>query len=255
MSSSSSTVAHRSILQAHHVANLAAILRNANSRYQLIADDMRRCITFTHHARKRAEGLRLAVDVVKARNCPHRVVAVEPLPILDTTISPTQVEAPPRPPLRRRKALKCVIPPIVIPAPGSERRLQSNQELLSALSPQLMQLAPCVLRDSDNPWRGPSSRFSITPNDVREISEIIPMIHISPEGERKTDFPPAPAPGLRSLPDVPIDETERYWIDLDFSTSPFSMSTESSSSSSGLMTPVSADLHLSDICSPFDHSG
>ncbi|OAX37005.1 hypothetical protein K503DRAFT_801568 [Rhizopogon vinicolor AM-OR11-026] len=73
------------------LSDLAYKLRYANARYTRVAFELRCRMTFTrtHHAKRRAFWSGLRVDVEKAKGCPMTAIAVKPLPVLDTTPSPS----------------------------------------------------------------------------------------------------------------------------------------------------------------------
>jgi len=68
-------------------------LRHTNARYAQIAFELRCRMTFTrtHHAKRRALWAGLRIDVEKAKDCPMTAVSVRPLPLLDTTPSPSPI--------------------------------------------------------------------------------------------------------------------------------------------------------------------
>ncbi|KIY48645.1 hypothetical protein FISHEDRAFT_73433 [Fistulina hepatica ATCC 64428] len=188
-------------------AILLSSYRSANILYGELADMTRSRLHPTYHARKRAAGLGLAVDICRAAACPHNQVSVIPLPILDTSPSPTDPVAAgvdddlylapqSRPSLRRRAA----------------RRYRSNS------------------RDS------PSSEFSspvamdISPSSA---APVIPQLLVD-------DATPAPLhmPTMtRPLPDVPIDVTFGMEDDMFIDESLCDVSSGTSSDSAGLLTP------------------
>ncbi|KIY46407.1 hypothetical protein FISHEDRAFT_75657 [Fistulina hepatica ATCC 64428] len=67
--------------------------RSTNMLYGELADMTRARLRLTHHACKRAERLKLAVNIPRALACPHSQVSVIPLPVIDTTPSPTELAA------------------------------------------------------------------------------------------------------------------------------------------------------------------
>ncbi|KIK66070.1 hypothetical protein GYMLUDRAFT_93827 [Collybiopsis luxurians FD-317 M1] len=162
-------------LSARHHFNLRMILRDANERYQFIADAFRQSLHLSHHARKRAYAKGLKIDTTKAARCPQKLVSVLPLHVIDTTASPTL----------NRAASEDLLPVIPAPAPVVAQRPVVPRITIPILSPTRKQIpvvsaelsvsrtklepgqiyAPAVLRGQGNPWRGPTSRFSITPND------------------------------------------------------------------------------------------
>jgi hypothetical protein len=73
------------------ISDLTYKLRYANARYTRVASELRRRVAFTrtHHAKRRAFWSGLCVDVEKAKGCPMTAISVRPLPVLDTTPSPS----------------------------------------------------------------------------------------------------------------------------------------------------------------------
>ncbi|KAJ8590916.1 hypothetical protein M405DRAFT_815213 [Rhizopogon salebrosus TDB-379] len=73
------------------ISDLTYKLRYANARYTRVASELRRRVAFTrtHHAKRRAFWSGLSVDVEKAKGCPMTAISVRPLPVLDTTPSPS----------------------------------------------------------------------------------------------------------------------------------------------------------------------
>ncbi|KAF5382820.1 hypothetical protein D9757_007310 [Collybiopsis confluens] len=164
-------------LAAHHLFNLKLILHDANEHYRSIAVVCRQGLRLSHHARKRAQAKGLKVDTAKATRCPQRLVSVLPLHVLDTSISPLTIVhraapedlllakigstsvAAPRPKIPR------IILPTSTPTHGRRRPLPVIPDDLKSDLETTHVRAPTSLRGQDNPWRGPTSRFSLTPND------------------------------------------------------------------------------------------
>jgi hypothetical protein len=73
------------------LSDLICRLRYANARYGQIACQLRCQITITrtYHAQRRAFWSGLRVDIAKAKDCPSTAISVRPLPVLDTTPSPS----------------------------------------------------------------------------------------------------------------------------------------------------------------------
>ncbi|KAJ3893071.1 hypothetical protein GG344DRAFT_75328 [Lentinula edodes] len=167
MSSSVTTTNYHVPMPAHHHFNLRVILLCANERYRVIAESFRENLRLSHHARKRAQAKGLKVDTAKATRCPQKLVSVLPLHEIDTSVSPTINRAAsedllPVIPAAQRP----VIPRITIPAPSAPRPVMGSDVSVSriAVGPSKI-FAPVALRGQGNPWRGPTSRFSITPNN------------------------------------------------------------------------------------------
>lgn len=218
------------------MSNLIYILHAANRRYQAVAEAVRASFKPTHHARKRAHGLGLSVDIERAIACPQNQVSHDPLPILDFSLSPGAVVAQAAseagasriaaalPSRRYRSNNKGSIPSIIIPALSCKQADGTS-----------VNRAPVVLRGRDNPWRGPTSRFSPTSADSALLA--------NEERWRRVEDP-----------DVPVGEVEASrWEDfetIDVEDAPphspddsnSSSSSSSYSSSSGPATPVSSFL-------------
>ncbi|KAJ7159425.1 hypothetical protein C8R46DRAFT_1354165 [Mycena filopes] len=156
-------------LSSRRFARLSTILADANARYTAVAAANRAARAPTHHARTRAAKLELSVDIKRAVNCPERQG------------KDTQLHT------RGRPTLRVVVPQPDVPTSGSYP--YSTLELTSALAHP----APTVLRGQNVPWRGPTSRFSLTPSD--------PIFMIAPRR----------APAAPVVPDVPFDD----FTDLD----------------------------------------
>ncbi|KAJ7628059.1 hypothetical protein B0H17DRAFT_1150799 [Mycena rosella] len=184
----------RHALSARHFERLSSILTEANAHYSAVATAARAAIItkLVHppRARTRAQRLGLAVNTRAAAKCDPRSVSVVPLPVIDSAPSP-----PPAPPARRaRPALRLVVPrarpdvPVPVncgPASGSGGYTGSTPAV-----------APTVLREQNNHWRGPTSRFSLTPDD--------PLFTLAP---RRAPLPPAAAdPPV--VPDVPFNDDD-----------------------------------------------
>ncbi|KAJ7171562.1 hypothetical protein C8R43DRAFT_18949 [Mycena crocata] len=195
MSTSASTQP-RASLSPRHFSRLSAILTEANAHYRTVAAAARAAKRPTYHARMRAYKLGLGVDIQRAVNCPEEHVSAIPLPIIDTTPSPPPRQQRPRPNLR-----------VVVPGPapraaadvpistGSYSTLSLSTgsivpPIVGPFAPIPMAAAPTVLRGQQVPWRGPTSRFSVTPNDA--LFTIVP---------RRAPEPPV-------IPDVPFDEDD-----------------------------------------------
>ncbi|KAL0573678.1 hypothetical protein V5O48_008275 [Marasmius crinis-equi] len=125
--------------------NLISIIRRANDFYRMVAAVHRASRKPTYHARKLASKIGLRVDTWKAKRCPMRSISMQAYPLVDTTLGPDtpparsvvqdlyEAESNIAPVIpydipgvcratvsQRSKARK--VPPIVIPAIGSERR-------------------------------------------------------------------------------------------------------------------------------------
>ncbi|KAJ3751194.1 hypothetical protein DFH05DRAFT_1470381 [Lentinula detonsa] len=173
MSSATSTYYHTP-MPAHHHFNLRMILRSANERYHIVAETFRKNLQLSHHARRRAHARGLTIDTVQATRCPQKLVSVLPLHEIDLSVSPTLNRAAsedllpviPAPPAPVAVVQRPVIPRITLPfrvAPGPFVGCDASVSRTNSEPYEI--LAPVALRGQANPWRGPTSRFSITPND------------------------------------------------------------------------------------------
>ncbi|KAJ6477294.1 hypothetical protein DFH09DRAFT_1293030 [Mycena vulgaris] len=218
----------RRALSARRFERLSSILSEANTHHAAVAAVARAAAAPTYHARTRAQKLGLAVDTVRAVACDARLVSYIPLPIIETGLSPPA----PTPAPRGRPTLRLIVPraPADVPVSGgSYSMLSMSTGSVPAAA------APTVLR-------GPTSRFSLTPDD--------PIFTMVP---RRAPAPPAAAP---VIPDVPFDE-EDFTTEWELaypasgaadyaasSTSTYASSStsgSSSGSSSGPATPADAD--------------
>ncbi|KAJ7075005.1 hypothetical protein B0H15DRAFT_1027312 [Mycena belliarum] len=185
---SSSTSYSRPALSEQRFARLTSILADANETHAMRASAAARTkAKRTFHGRLRAQRLGLAVDTVRAIACPAHHVAALPPPIIE--------RATPPPRLRTKPTLRIQIPgarraPADVPTTGAP---YSTIYLSAAPAPAAAQ-APTVLRGQQNPWRGPTSRFSLTPDD--------PLFTLAP---RRAPLPPAAPP---IVPVVPFDEDD-----------------------------------------------
>lgn len=75
------------------LSDLSYRLRFANARFARVAYELRCRVTFTrtHHAKRRAHWSGLRIDVEKAKGCPTKEIYARPLPVLDTTPSPSPI--------------------------------------------------------------------------------------------------------------------------------------------------------------------
>ncbi|KAJ7719232.1 hypothetical protein DFH07DRAFT_1009692 [Mycena maculata] len=172
-------------LSQRHFDRLSSILMEANARYTAVASATRAAKSSTHHARTRAQKLGLEICTVRAAACPEKMVSTIPLPIIDSSEStPTPAAAPLSISQRGRPTLPLLVPQIP-DVPYSAISLSAEAPL-----PIPPAVAPTVLRGQHVPWRGPTSRFSLTPND--------PIFTLAP---RRAPEPPV-------IPDVPLDQAE-----------------------------------------------
>ncbi|KAJ7431518.1 hypothetical protein B0H11DRAFT_2261800 [Mycena galericulata] len=251
--SSSRSQHPRASLPPRHFERLSAILAEANKHHSAVAAAARAAKRPTHHARSRAQKLGLSVCIKLAVACDERLVSVIPLPVLDRA-SPEPTQAPALPPRQRgRPTLRLIVPRAPADVPTSTGPYSSVS--LSAGGAPAPAAAPTVLRGQNVPWRGPTSRFSLTPDD--------PLFTLAP---RRAPEPPV----VPVIPDVPFDEeeAERFFetcelmypesgaADYASSTSsyasscassssecsPSSSSNSSASSSSGPVTPADAEM-------------
>ncbi|KAF7340274.1 hypothetical protein MVEN_01946400 [Mycena venus] len=178
MSTSSSSYTHRPALSSRHFTRLSSILNEANAHYRAVAASARASTRPTHHARSRAQKLGLAVNIKAAVNCPEREVSVKPLPVIER--SPVPQHRKPLP--QKRPTLSLIVPPTVAARTQVDVPTSTGPYSSISLSPTAAPApAPTVLRGPHVPWRGPTSRFSLTPND--------PIFEVS-----MFSLPPRPAP-------------------------------------------------------------
>ncbi|TFK38639.1 hypothetical protein BDQ12DRAFT_746328 [Crucibulum laeve] len=245
-------------LPAHHHHKLICILHTTNRRYSWIAKQVRNSLNFTGHAQKRAASLGLSVDIEMARNLPQNHISVIPLPIIEIA-SP---EAPvihfiPRytaiedAPSKRRPDLRCVIPTRSSPHEGLSSSELSSVVLTAATSP--VAGAPSVLRGRNVPWRGATSRWSMTSVDANPPSPL----ELTPVDDDEDDFDTTEDSNIPvsadiaadcvrlssveqwQLPDVPIDGGSVNW-QLDDLSDMEASSASPSGSPSGFLTSGSA---------------
>ncbi|KAJ4485373.1 hypothetical protein J3R30DRAFT_3439050 [Lentinula aciculospora] len=156
-------------MPAHHHFNLRMILRSANERYHVIAESFRQNVHLSHHARRRAHARGLKIDTAQAARCPQKLVSVLPLHEIDTSVSPTLNRAasedllPVIPAPLAPAAQRPVIARITIPAASASRPVVEPVSR-SETGPGKI-FVPVAIRGQPNPWLGPTSRFSITPNN------------------------------------------------------------------------------------------
>lgn len=254
MSSPSSS----SPLQPYHVRNLILILRRANDHYSHVASRIRASLVPTHHARKRAHRMGLAVDVAKAVACDQRQVSIIPLPVIDivptpvistwSPVSPTfetiRMQAQElrsidgRSPIKRRPALKCVIPVVTRTAPNGATSALSPSSVYSALA----DLSPAVILNKV------FSRREAIPEEDYHYSIDVSMDEHHDSAETTQEWQPL---------DVSIDEDAMDWgLELDDlsdmeHSSPMSSAgsvvsnSSDTASSTGPATPVSSSDSLS----------
>ncbi|KAJ3835379.1 hypothetical protein F5878DRAFT_644388 [Lentinula raphanica] len=209
MSSTTASTYYHTPMPAHHHFYLRMILRSANERYHLIAETFRQNLRLSHHARRRAQAKGLRVDTAQAAACPQKLVSVLPLHEIDTSVSPTLNRAASEdlilaltPPSEQRP----VIPRITIPIasrPIVERDVSAPTTRTS--EPREVS-APVVLRGQGNPWRGPTSRFSITPNDELFQVHNRSVVPDVPEDMTEGEEDPSSA-SSSSGPSTPEDDT------------------------------------------------
>jgi len=254
-------------LSSFHSANLLQILRRANAHYSHIASLFRVSIHPTHHARKRAAALGLTVSIQKALNLDPKQISTIPLPVLDRVVTPHLSKAVVG---RERELARVVRPVLKCTIPSYPR---SGTPSFSPMS-----LYHCVPLTPDSPAkarRGQSltSRWSMTPIDAdSDVAQPLPeglaitynadnedMVLCSPtEAGESVRFSVKPTPQLNLLPppandqrkvtrllDIPVDITKPLsWVSGTDTSSPGSLSTESTSTTSsyGPATPVSVYL-------------
>ncbi|KAJ3735258.1 hypothetical protein DFJ43DRAFT_1221956 [Lentinula guzmanii] len=218
MSSTSTSTYYHTPMPSHHHFNLRMILRSANERYRTVAETFRRNrVQLSHHARRRAQERGLEIDTGRARRCPQKLVSVLPLHVIDTSVSPaldraaeeeviSVIAGPPVPVVERPVG---VVPRITVPFRVASRPFVGCDASVSRTNSEPYEIfAPVALRGQANPWRGPTSRFSITPNDeVFQVNK--PVIPDLPqdmtEGEDDSPSPSSSSESSSSGPSTPED--------------------------------------------------
>ncbi|KAK7008153.1 hypothetical protein R3P38DRAFT_1628231 [Favolaschia claudopus] len=248
MTRSSSHQPRRPTLSAPHFLRLSSILKQANEHYHFVAASTRAATHPTHHARTRAEKLGLAINIERAVNCPGNQVSVVPLPIIETSPASSPILPVPQlsKPVRGRPALRLVVPQMTRP--------QADVPVSTGHTPAAA--APTVLRGKNIPWRGPTSRFSVTPNEPIFAFSVPPQ---EAQPAQIFNVRPRPAPKPEEPPVVPEllfeFDADDEWMDLELGYPPSgaadyapSSSSESSSpsmtasNSSGPTTPDDGDV-------------
>ncbi|KAJ7198242.1 hypothetical protein C8J57DRAFT_1417286 [Mycena rebaudengoi] len=202
---SSSTRYQSAALPPHRLARLSLILREANAHYRRVADSFRASLRPTHHARTRAEKIGLTLNIEKAVACPEHQVSVIPLPIIDTTPSPTisrratrattnATSGTQRPPAQRRSrpTLSLSIP--LLARPAADAPVSCGP--YSAVSISGLARRPRGRprpSAAERPLAWPHLALLITPND--------PIFTLAPR--RAPPVPSAPV-----IPDVPFSDDE-----------------------------------------------
>ncbi|KAG1741788.1 uncharacterized protein EDB91DRAFT_1247843 [Suillus paluster] len=118
------------------LSEVAYKLRYANARYSQIAFELRCRLKFTrtHHAQRHAFWSGLRVDIAKAKGCPMTAISVRPLPILDTTRSPSPITLPLyMPAAEAHNKLGLDIPDIVVSSPDAYA--QPRERLIIRIPP------------------------------------------------------------------------------------------------------------------------
>ncbi|KAJ7804702.1 hypothetical protein B0H14DRAFT_3883329 [Mycena olivaceomarginata] len=274
---SSCAYTQRPALSSRHFSRLSALLKDANARYAAVAASVRAATQPSHSARARACKLGLAVNVRAAAACPEEQVSVRPLPVLERSTPPPmprkQQQQPTLQQQRGRPALRLVLPHARAQADVST---STGPYGTISLAPTLQPSAAAaltVLPEQNIPWRGPTSRFSVTPSD--------PIFSVAPAPRRQPpshapfipadadlfSVPPRPAPRPEEVPVVPemlfeFDADEEWELGYppvsaaaDYassSSSCASSSSGSSSSGSGPATPDDADVLMPGLLAAFN---
>ncbi|KAJ7859498.1 hypothetical protein B0H14DRAFT_3864042 [Mycena olivaceomarginata] len=271
---SSCAYTRRPALSSRHFSRLSALLKDANARYAAVAASVRAATQPSHSARARACKLDLAVNVRAAAACPEAQVSVRPLPVLERSTPPPISPLPRKQQQQRaRPALRLVLPHARAQADvPTSIGPYSTISLAPTLQPSAA-AAPTVLPGQNIPWRGPTSRFSVTPSD--------PIFSVAPAPRRQPpshapfipadvdlfSVPPRPAPRPEEAPVVPellfeFDADEEWELGYppasgaaDYassSSSCASSSSGSSSSGSGPATPDDADALMPGLLAAFN---
>ncbi|KAJ7356498.1 hypothetical protein DFH08DRAFT_802539 [Mycena albidolilacea] len=265
--SSSCVYTRRPALSPRHFSRLSTLLKDANARYAVVATSVRAATQPSHSARARAHKLGLAVNVRAAAACPEAQVSVNPLPVLERSTPPPtsplphkqQQQQPTLQQQRGRPALRLVLPRAQADVPISTGPY-STISLAPTPQPSAAAAAPTVLRGQNVPWRGPTSRFSVTPSDP--IFSVAPALchqgpsDLAPFILADVDLfsvPPRPAPRPEEAPVVPemlfeFDADEEWELGYppasgaaDYASSSSSCASSSSGSSSSRSGPVTPD--------------
>ncbi|KAJ6459514.1 hypothetical protein C8R45DRAFT_1221274 [Mycena sanguinolenta] len=190
----------RPALSAPRFSRLSSILTEANTRYTAVAASVRASTQLTHHARTRAKKLGLKLNVDAAIKCPQNQVSEKPLPVLERAVVVPQVQQQqPAPQECGRPTLRIAVPR------AAARDVPTSTGPYSSISlSNSPAAAPTVLRGQGVPWRGPTSRFSLTPNDAASFSFAgIPYV-AEHEVAALFSTPPRPAPKPHEEPVVPV---------------------------------------------------
>ncbi|KAG1775079.1 hypothetical protein EV702DRAFT_460237 [Suillus placidus] len=126
----------RTALSDAALSDLARKLRYANARYGQIACRLRCRITITrtYHAQRRAFWSGLRIDIAKAKDCPSTAISVMPLPVLDTTPSPSPLMLSPLAlAAEAHNGLGLEIPDIVVSLPNAY--VQPRKRLVIRIPP------------------------------------------------------------------------------------------------------------------------
>ncbi|KAL1744291.1 hypothetical protein HDZ31DRAFT_38957 [Schizophyllum fasciatum] len=227
-------------------------IRNANIDMRRSAQCARESYCPTGHAHHRARKLRLGIDLTKAARCPQSQISINPLPIIDINPSPSALGADaaaaiaPSPVLRRRPALKCVIP--------TSGWQSSDDELVTvALSP-----ASAARARREHMWRAhrksktiadfrshvaPRLSLDITP--VFSVEAVLPCLS-EPASPRTRRNPCVSSAIDRPRADVPVDVMSDMWEDV----SPADGHSPGSAFSSVMTLSSSASSFGNLLCSP-----
>ncbi|KAF7367546.1 hypothetical protein MSAN_00817700 [Mycena sanguinolenta] len=191
--SSSRSSTRRPALSAPHFTRLSTILSEANTRYTAVAASVRASTQLTHHARTRAKKLGLKLNIDAAIKCPQNQVSEIPLPVLERAVDLSVRKPVPQVPQQQEQQRG---PPGPIPP-----------SLCPTAPPRAPAPAPTVLRGQGVPWRGPTSRFSLTPGAAEATVFTfagVPVPYVTDHDVAALfNTPPRPAPKPCEAPVVP----------------------------------------------------
>jgi len=213
--------------------NLIHILRRANSHYSQLAASIRASLRPTHHARKRAQALRLTISIQAAANLDQKQISTIPLPILERVATPTPEPAPS--PTRHivapvpryasqaelnkrgnevkrvgRPLITCTVPKKPVIAVLDTALSSASTYSTVSMTPNSAQ-APAALRGLNVPWQAVTSRWSATTvgDDVVE-DDITEEVMVEDSSVYSSDYDesmdlPASADSLDDVEDCPFE--------------------------------------------------
>ncbi|KAF7306256.1 hypothetical protein MIND_00416400 [Mycena indigotica] len=231
-------------------ARLSQTLITANALHTDKATTFAATTTRTFHARNRAVKLGLAIDTVKAYNCPHHKVSYVPLPIIEQeVIEPAILPMPKQ--KKRRPVLRLDIPQDI---PVNVNRASALYSIIDLVSPLPSIPAVNVVDKRSGPlcgvlpWNGYTGQ-GVNIQDLADPDFLIPT--------REAPARVIPQPILMLELDDESDGLELGYPEDDndsTKTSPaMSVETDSPSASSGPSTP--SDVEMSDTSSVSSSGG